>query len=159
MVHLCIISFNLNCIMRLKQFYNIATKVNSRKKVLLLLVIYLTDELVRAKILRPLKLGSPNWNQICKRPWLRALLFCGTIDRDQGKIELRSQNLPHFDIVHAITHHQLKLQFPNLEQKCIFNSIVNFKSTPNWVFYVHHWHALVRTASLKVGRIERIRRV
>ena len=28
----CIISFNLNCIMRLKQFCNIATKVSSRKK-------------------------------------------------------------------------------------------------------------------------------
>ena len=42
-VDLCIISFNLNCIMQLKQFYNIATKVSSRKKVLLLLVIYLTD--------------------------------------------------------------------------------------------------------------------
>ena len=28
---LCISSFNLNCIMQLKQFYNIATKVNSRK--------------------------------------------------------------------------------------------------------------------------------
>ena len=27
-----IISFNLNCIMQLKQFYNIATKVSSRKK-------------------------------------------------------------------------------------------------------------------------------
>ena len=43
------------------------------------------------------------------------------IDRDlQGQIELQSQNLPHFELVHAITHHQLKLQFPNLEQKCIF---------------------------------------
>ena len=31
-VGLCIISFNLNCIMQLKQFYNIATKVSSRKK-------------------------------------------------------------------------------------------------------------------------------
>ena len=39
----CIISFNLNCIMQSKQFYNIATKVSSRK-VLLLLVIYLTAE-------------------------------------------------------------------------------------------------------------------
>ena len=39
----CIISFNLNCIMQFKQFYNIASKVRSRKKVLLLLVIYLTD--------------------------------------------------------------------------------------------------------------------
>ena len=27
----CIISFNLNCIMQLEQFYNIATKVSSRK--------------------------------------------------------------------------------------------------------------------------------
>ena len=36
----------------------------------------------------------------------------------QGQIELQSQNLPHFELVHAITHHQLKLQFPNLEQKC-----------------------------------------
>ena len=42
------------------------------------------------------------------------------IDCDlQGQIELQSQNLPHFELVHVITHHQLKLQFPNLEQKCI----------------------------------------
>ena len=40
------------------------------------------------------------------------------IDRDlQGQIELQSQILPHFELVHAIAHHQLKLQFPNLEQK------------------------------------------
>ena len=31
-VDLCMISFNLNWIMQLKQFYNIATKVSSRKK-------------------------------------------------------------------------------------------------------------------------------
>ena len=31
-VDLCIISFSLNCIMQLKQFYYIATKVSSRKK-------------------------------------------------------------------------------------------------------------------------------
>ena len=37
MVDSCIISFNFNCIMQLKQFYNI---VSSRKKTLLLLVIY-----------------------------------------------------------------------------------------------------------------------
>ena len=39
----CIISFNLNCIMQFKQFYNIATEV-SGKKVLILLVIYQTDK-------------------------------------------------------------------------------------------------------------------
>ena len=44
----------------------------------------------------------------------------GVIDLDlQGQIELKNQNFPHFELVHAITHHQLKLQFPNLEQKCI----------------------------------------
>ena len=31
-VDLCLISIDLNCIMQLKQFYNIATKVSSRKK-------------------------------------------------------------------------------------------------------------------------------
>ena len=42
------------------------------------------------------------------------------IDCDlQGQIESQSQNLPHSDLVQAITHHQFKLQFPSLEQKCI----------------------------------------
>ena len=52
-------------------------------------------------------------------------MFCRMIDRDlQGQIELQSQNLPHFELVHAITH---KLQFPNLEQKCI---LALFRSLP-----------------------------
>ena len=69
---------------------------------------------------QPFKLGSLNLDQRCKRPWLSALLFCGMIDRDlQGQIEPQRQNLPLFELVYAITHHQLKLQFPNLEQKCI----------------------------------------
>ena len=35
-------------------------------------------------------------------------MFCGMIDRDlQGQIELQTQNLPHFELVHAITRHQL----------------------------------------------------
>ena len=59
------------------------------------------------------------------------------IDCDlQGQIELQSQNLPHFELVHAITHHQLKLQFPNLEQKYILVSTVqirtNFGLDWNW---------------------------
>ena len=42
---------------------------------------------VRAITHQPFKLGSPNLDQMCKRPWLRALLFCGMIDRDlQGQI-------------------------------------------------------------------------
>ena len=72
--------------------------------------------LVRAITQHPFKLGSPNLDNRCKRPWLRSLLFWGVIDLDlQGQIELQSQNLPHFELVHAITHHQLKLQFSNLE--------------------------------------------
>ena len=50
------------------------------------------------------------------------------IDRDlRGHIELQSLILPNFELVHAITHHQLKLQFPNLEQKCI---LALFRSLP-----------------------------
>ena len=83
---------------------------------------------VRAITHQPFKLRSPNLDQRCKRHWLRSLLFCGTIDRDlQGQIELQSQNVPHFELVPAITHHQLKLQFPNLEQKCI---LALFRSLP-----------------------------
>ena len=85
-------------------------------------------KLVRAITHYPFKRWSPNLNQRCKRPWWRSLLFCGTIDRDfQGQTELQSQHLPHFELVHAITHHQLKLQFPNLEQKCI---LALFRSLP-----------------------------
>ena len=39
-------------------------------------------------------------DQRCKRPWLRSLLFCGAIDLDlQGQNELKSQNVPHFELV------------------------------------------------------------
>ena len=131
--------------------------------------------LVHAITHHPFKLGSINLDQRCKRPLWRSILFCGMIDCDlQGQIDLQSQNLPHFELVHAITHHQFKLQFTNFEQNCIlalfrslpflawlkliFNSFFNFKPRPNWAFYVHHWHSLVRHTGLKVGRTERIRR-
>ena len=66
------------------------------------------------------KLGSSILNQSCKRPWVRFLLFCGAIDLYlQGQVELESQNLSHFEFVHTIPHHQLKLGFPSLDQKCI----------------------------------------
>ena len=63
---------------------------------------------VRAITHQPFKLGSPNLDQRCKRPWLRSLLFCGTFNRHlQGQIQSQSQNLHHFELVHAIT--QLRL--------------------------------------------------
>ena len=50
------------------------------------------------------------------------------IDRDlQGQMEPPNKNLPHFELVHAMTHHQLRLQFQNLEQKCI---LALFRSLP-----------------------------
>ena len=77
-------------------------------------------QLVRAITHQPFKLESPNLDQRWKRPWLRSLLFCGTIDFElQGQIELKSQNLPHFELVRAKSHHQLKSVFSNLGQKCI----------------------------------------
>ena len=77
-------------------------------------------QLVRAITHQPFKLESPNLDQRCKRPWLRSLFFFGTIDLElQGQIELKSQNLPHFELVHAKSHHQLKSVFPSLGQKCI----------------------------------------
>ena len=77
-------------------------------------------QLVRAITNQLFKLESPNLDQRCKRPWLRSLLFPGAIDLElQGQIELKSQNLPHFELVRAISHHQLKSAFPNFGQKCI----------------------------------------
>ena len=77
-------------------------------------------QLVRAVTHQPFKLESPNLDQRCKRPWLRSLLFFGMIDLElQGQIELKSQNLPHFELVRAISHHKLKSVFPNFVQKCI----------------------------------------
>ena len=38
--------------------------------------------LVRAITHHPFKLGSPNLDHRCKRPWLRSLLFWGVIDLD-----------------------------------------------------------------------------
>ena len=62
--------------------------------------VSVNHELVRAINHQPCKLGSPNLDQRCKRPWLRSLLFCGVIDGDlQGQFELESQNLPHFGLM------------------------------------------------------------
>ena len=75
--------------------------------------------LVRAITRDPFKLGSPNLKHRCKIPWIRSLLFWGVIDLYlQGGIYIQSQNLPHFELVRAITHHPYKLGPPHLEQRC-----------------------------------------
>ena len=75
--------------------------------------------LVRAITRDPFKLGSPNSDQRCKRPWLRSLLFFWVIGHDlYGQIKLQSQNLPHFELVRAITPHPFGLGPLNLDQNC-----------------------------------------
>ena len=65
----------------------------------------------------PFELGSPNLDHRCKRP--RSLLFWRVIDPDlQGQIKLQSQNLPHFELLRATTHHPFKLGSPNLNKSC-----------------------------------------
>ena len=81
--------------------------------------VCVNPQLVRAITRHPFKLGSPNLDHSCKRPWLRSVLFWGVIDFDlQGQIKLQSQNLPHFELVGMITHHLFKLGSPNLGQRC-----------------------------------------
>ena len=75
--------------------------------------------LVRAITCRPFKLESPNLDQKSKTPWLRSLLFWGLIDLElQGQIELKSEKLPYFQLLHAIIHHLSKIRFLNLNHKC-----------------------------------------
>ena len=51
--------------------------------------------LVRAITRHPFKLGSPNLDHRCKRPWLRSLLFWGVIDLDlQGQINFKVKSYP-----------------------------------------------------------------
>ena len=60
---------------------------------------------------RPFKLGSPNLSQRWKSPWLGSLLLCGSIDCDFDRHTwLKSLNLHHFELLHTIPHHLLKLQ-------------------------------------------------
>ena len=75
--------------------------------------------LVHAITHHPFKLGSPNLDYRCKRPWLRSLLFWGVIDLHlQGQIQLQNQKLPHFELVGTITHQLFKLGSSNLGQRC-----------------------------------------
>ena len=62
---------------------------------------------------------------MCKRPWLRSILFFGMIDLDlQGQIKLESQILPPFELVRPITHYPFKLESPNLDRKCILALLI-----------------------------------
>ena len=75
--------------------------------------------LVRAITRDPFKLGLPNLDQRCKRPWLRSLSFLWAIDLDlQGQILLKSQDSPYFELVRTITHYPYKLGSQNLDQTC-----------------------------------------
>ena len=103
---LCIMKMKFNCISQLMFMQTLFTQGQFWPSgivvacVCMCVRVSINHELVHAIIHQPFKLGSPNLNQRCKRPWLRSLLFCGVIDSDlQGQIELESQNLPRFGLV------------------------------------------------------------
>ena len=76
---------------------------------------------VRAITHHPLKLESPNINHRCKRPQLSSLVLGGDWPWP-SRSNLTSQNFPHFEFVKfvcVISHHLLKLGFPNMDQICI----------------------------------------
>ena len=71
--------------------------------------------LVRAITRDPFKLGSPNFDQRCKTPWLRSLLFLGAIDLDpQGQIWLKFT--PFWACPHDYSS-PFKPGSPNLDQR------------------------------------------
>ena len=60
-----------------------------------------------------------NLDQRCRTTGLRILLYWEAIDLElQGQIELENQNFLHFEFVHTISHHQLKLEPKNLDKRC-----------------------------------------
>ena len=53
-----------------------------------------------------------------KNNLLKVIIVFGVIDIDrQSQIWLKNPNLPHFELVHTITHHLLKLESQNLEMQ------------------------------------------
>ena len=102
-------------------------------RVCLCVCLSVNHQLVRAVTHQPFELESPNLDQIYKRPWLRSLLFFGMVDLEfQGQIELKSQNLPHFELVRVISHHKLKSLFPNFGLKCIL-ALLRFLLILGWI--------------------------
>ena len=94
--------------------------------------VYGKHVLVRTITHDTFKVGSPNLDHRCKRPWLRSLLFWEVFDLYlQGQIELQSQNVPHFELVCTITHRLFKLGPLNLNQRC---KIPWLRSLKFWFF-------------------------
>ena len=95
--------------------------------------VSVNHELVCVITHQQFKLESPNLDQRCERSWLRFLLFLGAINcQFEGEIELEIQNLPHFELVRVISHHQLKSVFPNFYQKYII-ALLRSLSILGWI--------------------------
>ena len=107
-------------------------------------------ELVRAITHHPFKLGSPNLDHRCKRPWFRSILvFWGYWPwYSRSNLTSKSKFTPFWacpchnsapievTIFKYVTiMHLSTVQIPILAWlKLIFNSIFNFKPRPNWAF-------------------------
>ena len=84
--------------------------------------------LVRAITHHPFKLGSPNLDHRCKRPWLRSLLFWGVIDLDL-------QKLPNFELVGRITQSPVQARTTKFGPKVPKNWVkipINFGIDWSW---------------------------
>ena len=78
---ICIISFNLNCVMRLKQFHNIATKVSSRKKCYYVWwsAWLITYEFLMERWAWWSEHITVHWVEIRRGPFYRSIVMCETL--------------------------------------------------------------------------------
>ena len=102
--------------------------------------VCINHELVRTITHHSFKLESPNFDQRCKTPWFRSLLFLGMIDVDcQGQIKLENQILPHLELVRTTTHQPFKLESPNMDRKCILALLRSGACKYTWD---HRWRPI-----------------
>ena len=93
--------------------------------------VRINPELVHVIICHPFTLESPNLDQKCKTPLLRSLLFWGVI----VKLNLRSENLPHFELVQMIPKQKL-LTILICNSHAIIDEI--FRNAPAILIYNSH---------------------
>ena len=61
----------------------------------------------------PFRLWSPNLDQACKTTWLRLCCLVRLTFTSKVKLNSKIKIYPLFELVHPITHHQLKLEPTN----------------------------------------------
>ena len=79
----------------------------------------LNPELVCPITYHLFKLGSPNLDWRFKTLWLISLFMEWRLTLTfKVKFNFKCQNLPHFELVHVISHHRLNIEPHNLDKRC-----------------------------------------